>query len=123
MMKLSQLTTDRAADVLCRLAPHVMNIIGDENLLNVLKDKVHNNKWSVAEIYAYGAKKISSLLLIVLENHRDDVFNILAIMNDSDVNSIAKQNFMVTLEQAKDVILDKDMIDFFVSWRQWGRTK
>ena len=56
-MKLSQLNTDQAANVLCELTPYISNILGDKNLLDTLKEKIGKENKSIAELYAYGARK------------------------------------------------------------------
>ena len=38
-MKLSELTTDQAADVLCEVTPYIANITGDKSLLDELGKK------------------------------------------------------------------------------------
>ena len=49
-MKLSQMTTDKATDVLCEIAPYAMNIMTDEDLMNELKSAVDfNNAETMAE--------------------------------------------------------------------------
>ncbi len=115
-MRLSQLTTDKAADVLCELTPYVANIVSDEDLLAELKKAVDakdiRNK---AQYLAIGAEKVTKILPILLKKRKNDVFGILAVINEKTVEEIAKQNILVTLKQAKTAIKDKDLIDFFKS--------
>ena len=119
-MKLSKLTTEQAADVLCELTPYISNLTGDKALLDTLKEKIGNGNRSVAEIYTYGAKKISTIIPILLKEHRSDVFGILSILNGKSVEEISKQNVLNTIEQIKDAVQDKELVDFFKSWQQEG---
>ena len=48
-MKLSELSTGRAADVLCEITPYVANLTGDKALLDALKTEVGAGGKSVAE--------------------------------------------------------------------------
>ena len=115
-MRLSQLTTDRAADVLCELTPYVANIVSDEDLLTELKKAVDaKDIQNKAQYLAIGAEKITKILPILLKKRKNDVFGILAVMNEKTVDEIAKQNILVTLKQAKTAFKDKELIDFFKS--------
>ena len=115
-MKLSELDTSRAADVLCEAGAYALNILTDEELAAELKSKIDSSgELSRLELYAFGVQKISTLLPIILKKHRDDVFGILAAVNGCAVKDIASQNIMVTMQQVKELASDKDMIDFFKS--------
>ena len=116
-MKLSELSTDRAADVLCELAPYVMSITGDKGLIDTLQEKLGGEKKSVAEIYTFATKKLAAIVPIVLKEHRNDVFAILSILNETSVDEIAKQNILVTISQIRDIFNDKELMDFFKSWQ------
>lgn len=115
-MKLSELDTSRAADVLCEAGAYALNILTDEDLAAELKNKIDSSgELSRLELYTFGAKKISTLLPIILKKHRDDVFGILAAVNGCAADDIARQNIMTTMQQVKELASDKDMIDFFKS--------
>ena len=115
-MKLSDLDTSRAADVLCEAGAYALNILTDEELATELKSKIDSYaELSRLELYTFGVQKISKLLPIILKKHRDDVFGILAAVNGCAVKDIAHQNIMVTMQQVKELASDKDMIDFFKS--------
>ena len=115
-MRLSQLTTDRAADVLCELTPYVANIVSDEDLLAELKKAVDaKDIQNKAQYLAIGAEKITKILPILLKKRKNDVFGLLAVINERTVDEIAKQNILVTLKQAKTAFKDKELIDFFKS--------
>ena len=115
-MRLSELSTDRAADVLCELTPYIANIVSDEELLEELKKAVDRKDIiNKAQWLAVGAEKITKIMPILLKKRKEDVFGILAVMNEKSVEQIAKQNILVTLKQAKTAFKDKELIDFFKS--------
>ena len=115
-MKLSQLSTDKATDVLCSLTPYIANIVSDEELFNELKKTIDlKDVENKAQYLAVGAEKITKILPIVLKKRKNDVFGILAIMNEKSAEEIANQNILVTLNQAKTIFKDKELIDFFKS--------
>lgn len=117
-MKLYELSTEKALDVMCQATPYIANIVGDSDLLSSLNEKLGGEKKSIAELYTYGAQKIAQLIPILLKNHRDDVFGLLAVLNDMEPKDIAAQGFTRTLEQIRSAVQDKELIDFFKSWRQ-----
>ena len=115
-MRLSELSTDRATDVLCELTPYIANIVSDEELLEELKKAVDRKDIvNKAQLLAVGAEKITKILPILLKKRKEDVFGILAVMNEKTVEEIAKQNILITLKQARTAFKDKELIDFFKS--------
>lgn len=115
-MRLSELSTDRATDVLCELTPYIANIVSDEELLEELKKAVDRKDIvNKAQWLAVGAEKITKIIPILLKKRKEDVFGILAVINEKTVEQIAKQNILVTLKQAKTAFKDKELIDFFKS--------
>lgn len=115
-MKLSKLSTDEALDALCELTPYINNIVTDDVLLDELKAKVTaTGNETKAEIMAMGAEKINKLVPIVLKGHKKDVYGILAVLNDTDADAIGKQNVIKTISQIRDLIKDKEFLDFFKS--------
>lgn len=115
-MKLSEMTTDRAADVLCEITPYVTNIVADEELLAELKRAVSADEVQTrAELLAKGAEKITKIVPIVLKKRKADMFGILAALNDKTAEEIGKQNILATMKQVRDIVKDKDLMDFFKS--------
>lgn len=121
-MKLSELTTERAADVLCELTPHIANITGDKALLDELANKFDSKGKSVAELYTFAAHKYATLVPILLKDHREDVFGVLSVLNETELDKIAKQNIMETMKQVRDLFQDKELLDFFKSFGQEDET-
>lgn len=123
-MKLSKLSTDEALDALCELTPYINNIVTDDVLLDELKAKVKaTGNETKAEIMAMGAEKINKLVPIVLKGHKKDVYGILAVLNDTDVDAIGKQNIIKTMSQIRDLIKDKEFLDFFKSCAEPERSE
>lgn len=121
-MKLSELTTERAADVLCELTPYIANITGDKSLLDELANKFDSKRKSAAELYTFAAHKYATLVPILLKEHRNDVFGVLAVLNECSADEIAKQKVMETMKQVRDLFQDKELLDFFKSFGQEDET-
>ena len=62
-MKISDLSTDRALDVLCEILPNVNSICVDEELVEAVKKKVSKkfSELSRAEILLIGAEKLTEI--------------------------------------------------------------
>ena len=122
-MKLSQLTTERAADVLCELTPYIANITGDKALLDELANKFDSKGKSAAELYTFAAHKYATLVPILLKDHREDVFGMLAVLNETEPEKIANQNIISTMMQVWSVLKDKELLAFFKSFGQEDETE
>ena len=115
-MKLSDMTTDRAMDVLCEITPCIANITADEELLEELRNAIDPKAVKTkAELMVKGVEKITKLVPIVLKKRKTDVFGILAALNEKTVEEIGKQNIIATMAQVREVVKDKDLMDFFKS--------
>ena len=123
-MKLAELTTDRALDVLCELTPYVDNIAHDESILSEI-GKVENFENGITKqgLALVWAGRISKLTPVLLKTHRADVYGILSIVNEKSVGEIAKQSIKETIRQVTDAIQDEDLLSFFKSSAQQGATE
>lgn len=134
-MKLSELSTDRAADALCELAPYVANIIEDEEIISALdrampkkpdgeeptggekneEEKVRANR---SDGFATGLRmfgEIGRMAPVLLKTHRPDVYGILSVMNERPAAEIAAQKLTETMRQVKELFRDGEFVAFFKS--------
>lgn len=114
-MKFSQLTTDRALDVLCEITPYIANIATDEELMAIIGKSVKREEMTRAGVLLLGAEKLTKMVPVLLKTHRDDVYGVVAAVNGKTVDEIREQNFIKTSAQIVEVIKDKDLLDFFKS--------
>ena len=115
-MKLSDMTTDRAMDVLCEITPFIANITADEELLEEIRNAIDPKAVKTkAELIVKGVEKVTKLVPIVLKKRKADVFGILAALNEKTAEEIGKQNIIATMAQVREVVKDKDLMDFFKS--------
>ena len=115
-MRLSELSTDAAASVLLSITPALSNILKDPDLRNKIGKKADLKDKSVIGIYTAGLEKINEIIPFLLDTHKADVYEILASLNKTTPDKIAEQNILATMTQMREVIKDKDLIDFFKSW-------
>lgn len=115
-MRISDLSTEKAASILCEITPFIANISSDEELLKELREAVDvkdvNNK---AELMLVGATKLTRIVPILLKRRKDDVFGILAALSETSADEIAKQNILTTVAQIREIIKDKELLSFFSS--------
>jgi hypothetical protein len=115
-MKLSQLSTDRAMDILCEIAAPVTNIMTDEELIEELKSVVDFEKANtMAEKIALITGKFTKILPLILKKRKADLFSVLASLNEKTIEEIGSQNIIKTMSQIKDIAKDKELLDFFKS--------
>lgn len=116
-MKISELTTERAADVLCEVSIYALNILSDKELLDSLRMQLEGTDGdsTKAELIAVASEKIAELVPLLLKKHKDDVFGIVAAVNGLTLEQVRKQKIIKTMTAIKEMAQDKDLIDFFKS--------
>ena len=115
-MKISEISTDNAMDVLCELTPYVTNIVTDEDLVGELKKAIDFKEANtMAEKIALITGKFTKILPLILKKRKADLFSILASLNEKTIEEIGSQNVIKTMSQIKDIAKDKELLDFFKS--------
>lgn len=116
-MKISELTTERAADVLCEVSIYALNILSDKELLASLRMQLEGTDGdrTKAELIAIASEKIAELIPLLLKKHKDDVFGIVAAVNGLTLDQVRKQKIIATASAVREMAQDKDLIDFFRS--------
>lgn len=118
-MKLSELSTDRALDVLCELTPYIDRITNDQDVVNTIGKVVKPDD----ELNRYGSfmlvmGRISEFVPLLLKTHRDDVYGILSALNEKSKQEIAAQTVKETMRQLREAFQDEDLLAFFKSSAQ-----
>lgn len=116
-MKISELTTERAADVLCEVSIYALNILSDKELLASLRMQLEGTDGdrTKAEMIAIASEKVAELVPLLLKKHKDDVFGIVAAVNGLTLEQVRQQKIIKTMTAIKEMAQDKDLIDFFRS--------
>lgn len=115
-MKLSQLSTDEALNVLCEITPYVSNITEDKDVMETIGTAISTDGLTKIGVTIAAADRFTKLIPVLLKTHRDDVYGIVATVNGMDVEDIKKQNIIKTMGQVRDVFRDKELLDFFKSF-------
>lgn len=116
-MKISELTTERASDVLCEVSIYALNILSDKELLASLRMQLEGTDGdrTKAEMIAIASEKVAELVPLLLKKHKDDVFGIVAAVNGLTLEQVRQQKIIKTMNAIKEMAQDKDLIDFFKS--------
>lgn len=122
-MKLSEISTDKGVQVIVQLTPFISNIAKDEEILSTWVDKATTNKSDTKKVVMEkglkkGIEKITKLIPLLLEKHKNDIYSIISILNEKSVEEVGSQPLMVTIKETTELINDKDFVDFFISFIQ-----
>lgn len=122
-MKISELNTDRALDVLCELTPYISNIASDEDMVAAVGKIVK----PADDTNVYGAglmlvERIGEIIPALFRNHRSDVYGILSVLNDKSTADIAAQPVLETIQQVRAAFQDGDLLSFFRSFTRQAQT-
>lgn len=112
-MKISQMTTNQAADVLVRIAAPASKIMHDKTTMKVLEGVAKGSNDAVKFI----AENLVPVTTILLKSHRMDVFEIVAALTGKTLEEVGEQNILVTISDIRDS-WDGDLVDFFGSLKK-----
>lgn len=119
-MKLSEMTSEQGVDVLIRLTPVITGLLSDSEFISevtgILAGKSEDGKELRAEDYlSRGIEKINSLAFLLFRKKRGALFEIIGAVSGKSAAQVASQSFIVTLSAARDILRDKDLINFLKS--------
>lgn len=135
-MKLSELSTDKALDVLCELAPYASSIMEDDEIVSALDGFMNRSAGEKEKMDTSGAEENDSSMSekgirmfgglvknipLLLKTHRHDVYGILSVLNEESAAEIADQPVGETVRQIKDAFRDNELLTFFKSSAQRER--
>ena len=115
MRLLSTMTTDETCDVLCVCAPCIQSMADDKNLVKEMQRILPKGEHSRMDVQRFGLSRLAVLVPIILKDHRSDLYCILSQFNGKTEEECGKQNIMETLAEARELLSDKDFVDFFKS--------
>lgn len=113
-MKISQMTTDQAADVLCRIAEPIETIGANEEFQKKIeaigkKNAARGTKMNAIENVT---SMIGTFIPLLLKSCRAETYEILSALSGKSAEELAAQNVLETIRDAKNCV-DQELIDFF----------
>nr|DAP05012.1 MAG TPA: hypothetical protein [Caudoviricetes sp.] len=119
MRKLSDLGTDECLDVLCAIAPSIQAIVEDKDIMTALGKAIDKKGLTKAGVLMTAASKLVGAVPLLFKTHREDVYNILSSVGGVTVEEVKAQNMLDTMQQLKEILQDKPLLDFF-GWSKRG---
>ena len=119
MRKLSDLGTDECLDVLCTIAPSIQAIVEDKDIMTALGRAIDKKGLTKAGVLMAAASKLVGAVPLLFKAHREDVYNILSSVGGVTVEEVKAQNMLDTMQQMKEILQDKPLLDFF-GWSKRG---
>lgn len=111
-MKISQMTTNKAADVLLRIAEPASVIMKDSETVKMLDGMANGSE----NPYQFFADNIITAVSLLLKSHREETYQIIGALSDKTAEEVSQQKITDTITDIKNCA-DKDLIDFFGSLR------
>lgn len=108
-MKLSEMTTDRAADALVRIADPAAEIVNDENVWKVIEKMGKMKNPNLRQQIAFIVREVAPVLL---RDHRDALYTVLSIMTGKTVVEIGAQPIKTTISDI-NASVDGELLSFF----------
>lgn len=119
MRKLSDLGTDECLDVLCTIAPSIQAIVEDKDIMTALGKAIDKKGLTKAGVLMTAASKLVGAVPLLFKTHREDVYSILSTVGGVTVEEVKAQNMLDTMQQLKEILQDKPLLDFF-GWSKRG---
>lgn len=119
MRKLSDLGTDECLDVLCAIAPSIQAIVEDKDIMTALGKAIDKKGLTKAGVLMTAVSKLVGAVPLLFKAHREDVYSILSTVGGVTVEEVKAQNMMDTMQQLKEILQDKPLLDFF-GWSKRG---
>lgn len=113
-MKLSEMNGEELSVCLCKIAEPIERIGFDKKTTAVFQEIADMSKDNMNNIQKASAM-IGKYVPLLLGDHREDTFAILAAINGKTVEEIRSQKGMQTIKELKNALADPNLMDFFTS--------
>lgn len=110
--RLSQISNDRAADMLLKISAPLLEMLSDEELTESLKMELGGPPVTRAEVKQLGMARFTKLISIVLGKKRDCFFALIAPFFGVSESEIAQANVLDTVKELYEVFSEKEFRDF-----------
>lgn len=120
-MIFTSMETDKMLDVICEITPAVGNIVNNEAIVNILKDKVKPVKGDTEETirqkgFKKGVENLTKIVPILLKENREDIYLIISVLNEKSIEDIKRQPVTETLKQINELLKDDEVKEVFTSF-------
>lgn len=112
-MKLSEMSTQKAAQKMCDIAIPMANIAQDEKTAEAMRAFPMEKIKDMPMINLIG-KAIALIVPLALRDHFEDLCEIVAAMTDKTAETVKSQKIIDTVTDVKNIV-DGDIVHFFTS--------
>lgn len=113
-MKLSEMSTDKAADALVKIAEPAAEIMEDTKALEMLE---RMGKLDGAPMAAQLGFLIRNVVPLLLRDHRKAAYTVLSVLTGKAEKEIAAQPIGETVKDVRESV-DNDLLGFFTSAKE-----
>lgn len=110
-MKLSEMNGEELSVCLCKIAEPLERIGFDKKTTETFQEIADLSKSGMNNIQQT-SMMIGKFVPLLLGDHREDTFAILAAINNKTVEEIRSQKGMQTIKELKNALADPDLMDF-----------
>lgn len=118
MAKFSELNTEKGAEALLYLFPLINKLSSNEKIKKEIKSFISefDNNCTRNQFAFKFIKAFTNLIPILIQEEKESIYKIISFMNGTKVKDIKKQNIMVTIKQIEEIINDKELLNFILSF-------
>lgn len=110
-MKLSEMTTEQAAQALVKIADPIERMMSDEKLETAFVNFANLYKSNPTVIKLTG-EVLGKLVPTLLKEHAEDLYQVVSAMTGKTTAEVRKEKLTTFIRDCMDFV-DKDFIDFF----------
>ena len=110
-MKISEMTTDQAGEVLARIADPVGRIMADDEAMEIFKGAVSTGTDNALKGWG---QIITKLVPFCLKKHKEDLYEVVAALDFKSVDEVGGWKFLTTVKVLTESF-DRDLISFLRS--------
>lgn len=113
MLKISELPSDQAFEVMAKLVPYIYSLSDDDEIRDVKNERNAARSSGDADAGQKVTERyFTTVMPLLLTKHRDDVFGIVAVLNEKTVDDVRKMPYAKLMECINGAGIF-DIIDFF----------
>lgn len=112
-MKINELNAEELCNYLAEITPFVLQIMEDEKITGQIFDNSITEVTNEQEVTKIFMKRIFIILPVLLKEHREAIFNIIAISYNMTLDEVKAQNGFALIKQVKDLFA-QNIGDYFL---------
>lgn len=99
-MKLSQMNTDKALEVICVISPFIESLLVNPKIKEVLENLENLQMIDILKV-----------IPIILRDHKNETLEVLACVNEKTVEEVKNQPATETIKEIKELLTDEEFMN------------